>query len=547
MRKLDSKILLLVVLGVWAASVMMATVWLSEVDHTHGVKHSASRTQSKAESLARATAALNRLNTESVPLKVTLQPDFKEAVDSSPLKVGHEEIRISAEEENVDEFLFESKEVFAVLILACNRPQYLERTLHSMSQVWDKKSKVLVSLDQNPKCAAGTKQLEEIIARYSVKIPISSIRNSGGNFVPTALPPQLVASHYKNAIKSVFSSYEDITGIIICEDDMEFSPDFFDYFRTAVPIMRADPSIWCVSSWNDLGSIDYARDNSRLFRSDFFPGLGWFLSRELWELELEEIWPDNHWDWFMRGDVVSKQRDCIVPEVSRNRNFGAFGATVDQAFFDKHISKAAFNTQHPVQFQNLSMLFSDSYEKELIRLVESSKLVNINEIYQTAGNLLIVYRVEEYRRIAESLGLIEHPRSIHKGLIIVRKQNSPDEWILLADARKCPYLPDHLKIRPQPSFQMIASREAESCHDACSTKHLRCSPDHFDFVNSCSKLSAHFPCKKGCFGGVVGEDLPAYASSAAKPEFYQYCLTTTEQSTCEALYFATSRLCPCIE
>lgn len=48
----------------------------------------------------------------------------------------------------------------------------------------------------------------------------------------------------------------------------------------------------CVSAWNDngkIGNIDETA-SSLLYRTDFFPGLGWMLSKELWN-ELSVKWP----------------------------------------------------------------------------------------------------------------------------------------------------------------------------------------------------------------------------------------------------------------
>ena len=47
-----------------------------------------------------------------------------------------------------------------------------------------------------------------------------------------------------------------------------------------------------MSAWNDNGKADLI-DESRpdlLYRTDFFPGLGWMLSKELWA-ELSVKWP----------------------------------------------------------------------------------------------------------------------------------------------------------------------------------------------------------------------------------------------------------------
>lgn len=81
---------------------------------------------------------------------------------------------------------------------------------------------------------------------------------------------------------------------IVVEDDIEIAPDFFQYMQATLPLMEEDAMLWCVSAWNDNGkeqAIDSSR-NDLFYRTDFFPGLGWMLSRELWE-ELEPIWPQR--------------------------------------------------------------------------------------------------------------------------------------------------------------------------------------------------------------------------------------------------------------
>ena len=94
------------------------------------------------------------------------------------------------------------------------------------------------------------------------------------------------------------------------------------------PLLRADKSLWCVSAWNDNGKVALT-DNSRpdlLYRSDFFPGLGWMLTKELWE-ELSVKWPKAFWDDWIRQPQQRKERACIRPELSRTRTFGKVGVS----------------------------------------------------------------------------------------------------------------------------------------------------------------------------------------------------------------------------
>ncbi len=43
-------------------------------------------------------------------------------------------------------------------------------------------------------------------------------------------------------------------------DDLDISPDFFEYFAATYPILVADPTLWCVSAWNDNGKGNMVGD-----------------------------------------------------------------------------------------------------------------------------------------------------------------------------------------------------------------------------------------------------------------------------------------------
>lgn len=39
------------------------------------------------------------------------------------------------------------------------------------------------------------------------------------------------------------------------QDDMTLAPDLFSYFEATAPVLDADPTLYCVSSWNDHGQV----------------------------------------------------------------------------------------------------------------------------------------------------------------------------------------------------------------------------------------------------------------------------------------------------
>ncbi|CUE71400.1 Hypothetical protein, putative, partial [Bodo saltans] len=84
--------------------------------------------------------------------------------------------------------------------------------------------------------------------------------------------------------------------VIILEDDMRVSHDFLEMFESLAPILEIDPTVWCISSWNDNGFRSFELPTDRFFRSSYFPGLGWMLKRSLWVDELSDRFPEDNWD-----------------------------------------------------------------------------------------------------------------------------------------------------------------------------------------------------------------------------------------------------------
>jgi len=77
-------------------------------------------------------------------------------------------------------------------------------------------------------------------------------------------------------------------------DDLDLAPDFFEYFLGTYPILKRDPTLWCVSAWNDNGKVGLVDENAPdlVYRTDFFPGLGWMLTKSIWA-ELAPKWPSS--------------------------------------------------------------------------------------------------------------------------------------------------------------------------------------------------------------------------------------------------------------
>merc|ERR1719316_702493 len=112
---------------------------------------------------------------------------------------------------------------------------------------------------------------------------------------------------------------------------MEVAPDFFSYFSAMAPILKQDPMMFCISAWNDNGDSSLVSDPRSVFRTEFFPGLGWMMDANMWS-EIRDRWAVAFWDEFMRRPDVRHGRHCIRPEISRSYTFGEEGVSKGQFY-----------------------------------------------------------------------------------------------------------------------------------------------------------------------------------------------------------------------
>ena len=196
-----------------------------------------------------------------------------------------------------------------VVLLTCNRPEQLKGTLSSLLSVRGvSKDNIIVAQD------GAMKEVAEVVNQYGLQL----LQNSAGLNLRGGAGgdgARRIAMHYKYSLSAAFRRMPDAPAIIITEDDLLFSPDFYEYLTATAPILENDPTTFVVSAWNDNGFKRLVEDKNALRRTEFFPGLGWLLPRELYETELEKNWPNQHWDHWLRSEEVHGQRDIIYPEV----------------------------------------------------------------------------------------------------------------------------------------------------------------------------------------------------------------------------------------
>ncbi|ODM99389.1 Alpha-1,3-mannosyl-glycoprotein 2-beta-N-acetylglucosaminyltransferase, partial [Orchesella cincta] len=332
----------------------------------------------------------------------------------------------------------------AVLVLVCNRIT-ITRTLDQLLKYRPSVERfpIVVSHD----CGEMGNEVKEILdeqygknishhitVRNALKHPnYQKIKSKLAN-VPLHMRPYYhIAEHYGWALGQVFNSLA-FDNVIIVEDDLDIASDFFEYFEATLPLLQQDPTLYCVSAYNDNGKpelIDILSP-SLLFRTDFFPGLGWMMTKRLWK-ELEHKWPYSFWDDWMRDKRQRRGRACIHPEISRTKTFGRMGASNGQ-FYDVYL-KTIMLDQKYVAFKSLdlSYLLQRNYDKVFLDHVNLSipirEFDDLSKEIKRSKNPKESFRLPytdetEFNMLADSVGIMRDfkdgvPRNGYMGIVPV--------------------------------------------------------------------------------------------------------------------------------
>lgn len=316
--------------------------------------------------------------------------------------------------------------VAAVLVIACNRPT-VKRCLDLLLQYRPsaKQFPVIVSQD------CGHKPTADVIRSYGTQVSfIQQPDLSDVQGVPANMRSMMgyykISRHYKWALGQAFDHLGYDT-VLIVEDDLDIAPDFYEYFTATKSLLDKDPTLWCISAWNDNGKEGMVKRNDVLYRTDFFPGLGWMIRKSLWD-ELKPNWPLGFWDDWMREAPQRKDRSCIRPEIPRTRTFGREGVSHGQ-FFDQHLKFIKLNDKkHPFTKTDLSYLMKENYDEKFVERVHSLPLVTVDQFRDKsvfAPEVQVHYASQqEFQNVAKQLGAMTDfkagiPRMAYKGIVSI--------------------------------------------------------------------------------------------------------------------------------
>ncbi|CCD71299.1 Alpha-1,3-mannosyl-glycoprotein 2-beta-N-acetylglucosaminyltransferase [Caenorhabditis elegans] len=319
--------------------------------------------------------------------------------------------------------------VAAVLVFCATRPDALRNHL---SQILAQRPShfqyhIIVSQDGNK--TAVTQVAQKFVKDYK---NVSHIQHEKTEIKKRNNYPA-ISAHYKWALDKAFKGFR-YDHVIVTEDDLDIGNDFFSYFRWGKQVLNSDDTIWCVSAWNDNGGgplIDSTRGDL-IWRTDFFPGLGWMLTKKLWN-ELSPGFPVAYWDDWMRKPEVRKSRSCIRPEISRtSHNMKLAGKGSSGGMFKDYLSKISASSAN-IDFSLLpvTLVQKSIYDKRLIEQIENARPIDLQNTtgMEKTYNYKIVYKnIRDWHRLAAHFKLMTDirggmQRTAYYGVVTLMFQN----------------------------------------------------------------------------------------------------------------------------
>eukprot|EP00817_Percolomonadidae_sp_ATCC50343_P000060 CAMPEP_0117428372 /NCGR_PEP_ID=MMETSP0758-20121206/8099_1 /TAXON_ID=63605 /ORGANISM="Percolomonas cosmopolitus, Strain AE-1 (ATCC 50343)" /LENGTH=440 /DNA_ID=CAMNT_0005214701 /DNA_START=406 /DNA_END=1724 /DNA_ORIENTATION=+ len=397
----------------------------------------------------------------------------------------------------------------------------------------------------------------DIIKSIDFSIPVHHLRKFSP-FIwasPRTNVPAMIAQHYHFALNKVFD--DGVEFLVILEDDVVPENDFLNFMNQLAPfLMDPKEKAFCISTWNDFGYSHFETDKKKVFRTQYFPGLGWMIHKSFW-FEIRERFPITSWDWWMVAPSTNNGRDCLVPLQSRNHNIGKDEAT-NPDVFDTWLD-VVHSTSDLVDLGDLSYLSLQNYEQNQRNNLKSATLLDLNfqkfDIKTTKpGKYVIPYESPFLFKIFSSLGLEGRyePNTHHNHMIELKMK---EHTVYLADVLRCPYLKEHPDFIPVPKkdIQPVQASPEESCTATCERYKMKCNPDGFDTINDCKLLSEIYGCTECHPNQMTGYvDIAPVGELKESMYFKNYCVFISNwimvMDRCEtrtSTNFSGRRLCPC--
>ena len=182
---------------------------------------------------------------------------------------------------------------------------------------------------------------------------------------------------YRDVFHLIAERFPDAPYVIILDEDVEVSPDFFSFMSQTLPLLQADPTLCCVNGHAAEGFLGLAHDNMRVFRGSVQVEWGYGITLDFVRKALS-LWKTTDqntllYDFWLYTNV-QKGCECIFPEVSRTRHYG-MGVNTDSYLKERGPLLMPLVREAPVTLYNVHRLQLNMWQEDLTYNISSATML----------------------------------------------------------------------------------------------------------------------------------------------------------------------------
>ncbi|KAK7080864.1 hypothetical protein SK128_002235 [Halocaridina rubra] len=243
-----------------------------------------------------------------------------------------------------------------VILAAGKRHQYLYKTLWTlMATPGAKQENIFVILgDNEPPTIA-------LLHLLGLNYTIFSLEGQGNS---------KLFQFYRNVYQFINSTFSDTPAVVILDEDVELSPDFFHFVGETYWLLLQDPTLYCINGFSLLPNYERGRGEHYVRRGAMQVSWGYVVTLDFIR-EALQLWPKisdgvdiliyDYWIY----DKVRGDRECVYPEISRIRHYG-MGTNTESFMHEYEAWYRPLLNASQVNIKNAVNMLSFNHERELV-------------------------------------------------------------------------------------------------------------------------------------------------------------------------------------
>jgi hypothetical protein len=254
---------------------------------------------------------------------------------------------------------------YPILMPVCDRPEYLRQIFDALTKVIGIDETTII-FTQDERKEAVTKLIDDLPLK---KILLRHTQPFFAFFARIGLITRIhcTASNIFYVIDSTFRE-TDVEGVIILEDDLVPSVNFYRYFSWCFERIMLDPElgpkVLAVGGYNiyDKGNVPIEERYSLFKLESHFNPWGWSISRERWKA-VRKDWSFTAWDGNMEYVIMAKHGLVNYrPYLSHVDCIGNHGVNMSRA--DECDFYRTSPTTTPIDFSQSKPMLTDAFPDE---------------------------------------------------------------------------------------------------------------------------------------------------------------------------------------